>query len=79
MDVIVTKQLTSPEVVVIAMVMVEFRNQTKETVGTIVFVCKKYCNLGNYNMNNKIININRMKIKSIITFQIYGPRVLNKL
>jgi hypothetical protein len=79
MDVVVTKELTIPEVVAIAMVMGEFRKPTTETVGTVIFVGTRCRNVGNNNMNNGNTNVNRVKTKSIITFQIYGPRVVCQL
>jgi hypothetical protein len=78
-DVVVTEELTIPQVVAIAMVVGEFRNQTIETVGTVVFVGTRCRNVRNYNMNNGNTNINRVKTKLIITSQIHGPRVVCQL
>jgi hypothetical protein len=78
-DVVVTEKLTIPEVVAIAMIVGEFRKRTIETVGTVVFVGTRCRNVRNYNMNNGNTNVNRVKTKSIITFQIYGPRVVCQL
>jgi hypothetical protein len=78
-NVVVTKEPTIPKGVAIAMVVEEFRKWTIETIGTVVFVGTRCRNIGNYNMNNGNINVNRVKTKSIITFQIHRPRVVYQL
>jgi hypothetical protein len=68
MDIIVSKESTISDIVVIATLLVDFRNWIIETISTIVFVGTRCQNVRNCNMNNGNINVNRVKTRLIITF-----------